>query len=116
MKKTRVKIFVLGNTLGILFGSKKGTAIVIEESFHLDPNLDEDNIITDENFYNVTEMEFLGFFSNGNLPNDVDIKIIQAVFKSYKSSLFLLKFNGSHNFKNVSITFYRRELSDHIFN
>lgn len=60
------------------------------------------NIIGDKNFSNGLTLEFLGVYSYGNIPTDLDIKILRKIFGQYKSSLFLLKFTVSQKSKIVS--------------
>ena len=96
-------IFVSVNkrVAGVCFGQKKNTHIDIEQCFEFGYNSDE-NIITVGGFYN-TDLEFLGIYSSGSIPDDSDVCILQKLSKALRSSLFLIKFKYSETINEVSV-------------
>lgn len=85
---------------GILFGQKTESFIEIKESFQIYYTADG-KIVTEGKFYK-SNLEFLGIYSNGNVPDQIDVWILRKLCEIHKHSVFLIKFNWCDDLNNVS--------------
>merc|ERR1711992_414565 len=83
---------------GALIGKQKGRNIEVMNSFELDHNTVEDKVIIDRDYYDMKEeqfkqvfadMDFLGWYSTGESPNEDDIDVHKQICEINESPLFL---------------------------
>lgn len=84
--------------VGALIGKQKGRNIEIMNSFELVFNYIEGAVIIDREYYMTKEeqfkqvfsdMDFLGWYTTGDLPNEKDIKIHRQICEINESPIFL---------------------------
>ncbi|PVD19165.1 hypothetical protein C0Q70_21730 [Pomacea canaliculata] len=84
--------------LGALIGQQKGRQIEVMNSIELAFDIVEGDIIINMEYYHTkeeqfkqvfSEMDFLGWYTTGELPSVSDIKIHKQIFQIYESPLFL---------------------------
>uniref|UniRef100_A0A1B6C3C2 COP9 signalosome complex subunit 6 n=1 Tax=Clastoptera arizonana TaxID=38151 RepID=A0A1B6C3C2_9HEMI len=93
--------------IGALIGKQKGRNIEIMNSFELVFSIIGGDIVIDRDYYNTkeehfkqvfSEMDFLGWYSTGDIPNDSDIKIHKQICEINESPVFLkLNPQARHN-------------------
>lgn len=86
---------------GIFFGQKTGSCVEVKESYQIYYTADG-KILTDGQFYK-SNFVFLGIYSNGNFPDQMDVWTLQNLCENHKHSVFLIKFNCGEEPNNVSI-------------
>eukprot|EP00096_Caligus_rogercresseyi_P013979 TRINITY_DN6539_c0_g1_i1.p1 TRINITY_DN6539_c0_g1~~TRINITY_DN6539_c0_g1_i1.p1 ORF type:complete len:339 (-),score=90.29 TRINITY_DN6539_c0_g1_i1:138-1034(-) len=83
---------------GAIIGKQKGRDIEIMNSFELDYNVIEGKVIIDSEYYKAkeeqfkqvfTEMDFLGWYSTGEMPSNSDLEIHKQITEFHESPLFL---------------------------
>ncbi|XP_014227585.1 COP9 signalosome complex subunit 6 [Trichogramma pretiosum] len=83
---------------GALIGKQKGRNIEIMNSFELLFNVIEDNVVIDRDYYNTkeeqfkqvfSEMDFLGWYTTGNMPTERDIKVHKQICEINESPVML---------------------------
>uniref|UniRef100_A0A1B6GFA5 COP9 signalosome complex subunit 6 n=1 Tax=Cuerna arida TaxID=1464854 RepID=A0A1B6GFA5_9HEMI len=84
--------------IGALIGKQKGRNIEIMNSFELVFNIIGGDIVIDRDYYNTkeeqfkqvfSEMDFLGWYTTGDAPDDSDIKIHKQICEINESPVFL---------------------------
>lgn len=84
---------------GALIGKQKGRDIEVMNSFELDHTTVEGKVIIDRDYYNIkeeqfkqvfSEMDFLGWYSTGEVPTEADIDVHKQICEINESPLFLL--------------------------
>ncbi|XP_043480834.1 COP9 signalosome complex subunit 6 [Leptopilina heterotoma] len=83
---------------GALIGKQKGRNIEIMNSFELLFNCIGDDVIIDRDYYNTkeeqfkqvfSEMDFLGWYTTGDIPNDRDIRVHKQICEINESPVLL---------------------------
>lgn len=83
---------------GALIGKQKGRNIEIMNSFELLFNCIGDDVIIDRDYYNTkeeqfkqvfSEMDFLGWYTTGDMPNDRDIRVHKQICEINESPVLL---------------------------
>lgn len=83
---------------GALIGKQKGRNIEIMNSFELLFTCIGDNVIIDRDYYNTkeeqfkqvfSEMDFLGWYTTGDMPNEGDIKVHKQLCEINESPVLL---------------------------
>eukprot|EP00093_Oithona_nana_P000585 00585.XXX_1686_2738_1 [CDS] Oithona nana genome sequencing. len=83
---------------GALIGKQKGRNIEVMNSFELDHTTVEEKVIIDRDYYDMKEeqfkqvfadMDFLGWYSTGESPNEDDIDVHKQICEINESPLFL---------------------------
>merc|ERR1719348_1318039 len=91
---------------GALIGKQAGRDIEIMNSFELDFNIIEGNVVIDRDYYNTkeeqfkqvfSEMDFLGWYSTGDQPSVLDIAVHKQISEMSESPLFLQLTPGKQN-------------------
>jgi hypothetical protein len=84
--------------IGALIGKQNGRNIEIMNSFELNFDRIENDIIIDRDYYNTKEsqfkqvfpdLDFLGWYTSGDIPNESDLKIHKQIIEINESPLFL---------------------------
>ena len=84
--------------IGALIGRQSGRNIEIMNSFELNFDRIESDIIIDRDYYTTKEsqfkqvfpeLDFLGWYSSGDAPNESDMKIHKQIIEINESPLFL---------------------------
>ncbi|GAB6018555.1 COP9 signalosome complex subunit 6 [Chamberlinius hualienensis] len=100
--------------LGALIGKQKGRNLEIMNSFELQFDWIEGEIIIDRDFYRVKEeqfkqvfsdLDFLGWYTTGDTPNESDIKIHKQICEINESPVFL-KLNPQTRHSDLPLTMY----------
>ena len=94
-QETHTKIIIIG----AFIGKQKGRNIEIMNSFELKFDIIESKVIIDSDYYKTKEQQFkqvfpdfdfLGWYTNGDVPNEVDMAIHhQIIDQIHESPLFL---------------------------
>lgn len=88
--------------IGAVIGKQKGRNIEIMNSFELKFDNIESKVIIDSDYYKTKEQQFkqvfpdfdfLGWYTNGDLPNEVDMAIHQQIIEQIHESPLFLKLN-----------------------
>lgn len=83
---------------GALIGKQKGRHIEVMNSFELVFDKIDDYIVIDKDYYNTKEeqfkqvfsdLDFLGWYTTGNLPTESDIKVHKQICQINESPIFL---------------------------
>ena len=83
---------------GALIGKQKGRNIEIMNSFELLFTCIGDDVIIDRDYYNTkeeqfkqvfSEMDFLGWYTTGDMPNDRDIRVHKQICEINESPVLL---------------------------
>ncbi|KAG8221929.1 hypothetical protein J437_LFUL002488 [Ladona fulva] len=99
---------------GALIGKQKGRKIEIMNSFELLYNVIAGDIIIDRDYYSTKEeqfkqvfsdLDFLGWYTTGDAPDDVDIKIHKQICEINESPVFL-KMNPQARHTDLPVTLY----------
>lgn len=86
------------NVMGALIGKQKGRRIELMNSFELKVDFIENTPILDTEFFKFKEhqfkqvfpdLEFLGWYANGDMPTQADVKMHKEILEINESSLFL---------------------------
>ncbi|KAL0275583.1 UNVERIFIED_CONTAM: hypothetical protein PYX00_003395 [Menopon gallinae] len=97
--------------IGAVIGKQKGRNIEIMNSFELLYNVVDGDIIIDKDYYSTKEeqfkqvfsdMDFLGWYTSGDIPDDRDIKIHKQICEINESPV-LLKLNPMARHNDVSL-------------
>jgi len=99
--------------LGAVIGKQKGRNIEIMNSFELLFDRIEGDVVIDRDYYNTKEeqfkqvfsdLDFLGWYTNGDSPTEADIKVHKQICEINESPLFLkLNPQARHNELPVSM-------------
>jgi len=96
--RTKVQLGSPQKIFGALIGKQKGRNVEVMNSFELDYATIDGKVIIDRDYYNekegqfkqvFSEMEFLGWYSNGENPAEDDIFVHKQVCEINESPLFL---------------------------
>ena len=96
--RTKVQLGSPQKIFGALIGKQKGRNVEVMNSFELDYATIEGKVIIDRDYYNekegqfkqvFSEMDFLGWYSNGENPAEDDIYVHKQVCEINESPLFL---------------------------
>ncbi|XP_044267049.1 COP9 signalosome complex subunit 6 [Tribolium madens] len=101
--------------IGALIGKQKGRNIEIMNSFELVFSVIGDDVIIDRDYYNMKEeqfkqvfsdMDFIGWYTTGDIPNTTDIKIHKQICDINESPI-LLKLNPyDKNIDHLPVALY----------
>lgn len=100
--------------LGALIGKQKGRNIEIMNSFELLFDRIEDDVIIDRDYYSTKEeqfkqvfsdLDFLGWYTTGDIPNESDIKIHKQICEINESPVFL-KLNPQARHADLPVSMY----------
>jgi COP9 signalosome complex subunit 6 len=100
--------------IGALIGKQKGRNLEIMNSFELLFSCIGGDTIIDRDYYNTKEeqfkqvfsdMDFLGWYTTGDIPNDGDIKIHKQICEINESPV-LLKLNPQARHSDLPVTMY----------
>lgn len=100
--------------IGALIGKQKGRNLEIMNSFELVFDRIEDDIVIDKDYYNVKEqqfkqvfsdLDFLGWYTTGDSPNESDIKVHKQVCVINESPVFL-KLNPQGRHTELPVNMY----------
>ncbi|KAK7489284.1 hypothetical protein BaRGS_00019392 [Batillaria attramentaria] len=100
--------------LGALIGQQKGRKIEVMNSFELVFNIIEGDVVVNMEYYNLkeqqfkqvfSEMDFLGWYTTGDLPAPGDIKVHKQIFQINESPIFL-KLNPLARKSDLPISVY----------
>merc|ERR1719412_2655405 len=100
---------------GALIGKKKGRNVEVMNSFELDYTPVEGKVIIDRDYYNIkkeqfkqvfSEMDFLGWYSTGERPEDEDVDGHKQILDIHESPLFLQMNPGAKNLNNIPLSLY----------
>ena len=93
--------------IGAFIGKQKGRNIEIMNSFELKFDIIESKIVIDSDYYKAKEqqfkqvfpdLDFLGWYSNGDLPNEGDMNIHHQIIVQIHESPLFLKLNPMVSF------------------
>lgn len=96
-----------------MIGKQKGRNIEIMNSFELLITLIGDDVVIDRDYYNTKEeqfkqvfsdMDFLGWYTTGGLPNEKDIKVHKQICEINESPV-MLKLDPRPKSNDVSVQF-----------
>jgi len=99
---------------GAVIGTQKGRHLEIMNSFELVYNIVGNDVIIDKEYYKVkeeqfkqvfSEMDFLGWYTSGDTPDDKDIKVHRQICEIYESPV-MVKLNPLTRHQDVSIFTY----------
>ena len=88
--------------IGAFIGKQKGRNIEIMNSFELKFDIVDSKILIDADYYKSKELQFkqvfpdldfLGWYTNGDLPNEADLNIHQQIIDEIHESPLFLKLN-----------------------
>jgi COP9 signalosome complex subunit 6 len=100
--------------IGALIGKQKGRNIEIMNSFELLFDTIENNVVIDRDYYNQKEaqfkqvfpdLDFLGWYTTGDGPNEGDMKVHKQICEINESPVFL-KMNPAGRHSRLPITVY----------
>jgi len=100
--------------LGAVIGKQRGRNIEILNSFELMFDCIEEDIIIDKDYYHTKEeqfkqvfsdLDFLGWYTTGDLPNESDIKIHKQICEIYESPVFL-KLNPQARHSDLPVSMF----------
>ncbi|XP_041366087.1 COP9 signalosome complex subunit 6-like [Gigantopelta aegis] len=100
--------------VGALIGKQKGRNIEVMNSFELLFERVDNNIIINMEYYNTKEeqfkqvfsdMDFLGWYTTGDVPNESDIKVHQQICRINESPIFL-KLNPLSRQSDLPVVIY----------
>jgi len=100
---------------GALIGKQAGRDIEIMNSFELDFNIIEGNVVIDRDYYNTkeeqfkqvfSEMDFLGWYSTGDQPSQADIAVHRQITDINESPLFLQMSPGQTSSTDLPVSLY----------
>lgn len=100
--------------IGALIGKQKGRNIEIMNSFELYFSIYGGDIVIDRDYYNTKEeqfkqvfsdMDFLGWYTTGDAPDDSDIKIHKQICEINESPVFL-KLNPQARHSELPVAMY----------
>merc|ERR1719361_658283 len=101
--------------LGAVIGQQKGRKIEIMNSLELLFDVVDGNIVIDMEYYNLkeeqfkqvfSEMDFLGWYSTGERPEDEDVEVHKQILDVHESPLFLQMNPGAKNLNNIPLSMY----------
>merc|ERR1719348_1223348 len=97
---------------GALIGKQAGRDIEIMNSFELDYNMIEGQVVIDRDYYNLKEeqfkqvfsdMDFLGWYNTGPKPSASDLAVHRQIIEINESPLFLQLSPGGHGHTNTEL-------------
>jgi len=100
---------------GALIGKQNGRDIELMNSFELDYNMIEGCVVIDRDYYNTKEeqfkqvfsdMDFLGWYSTGDQPSQVDIAVHRQITEINESPLFLQMSPGQQSSTDLPVSLY----------
>nr|CAG4646381.1 EOG090X08T4 [Macrothrix elegans] len=100
--------------VGALIGKQKGRSLEIMNSFELVYNVIDSNIVIDRDYYNTKEeqfkqvfsdMDFLGWYTTGDIPNESDIHVHKQICEINESPV-ILKLNPFTRNSDLPVTMY----------
>ncbi|XP_011138256.1 COP9 signalosome complex subunit 6 [Harpegnathos saltator] len=100
---------------GALIGKQKGRNIEIMNSFELVFTCIGDDVIIDKDYYNTKEeqfkqvfsdMDFLGWYTTGDMPNERDIRVHKQLCEINESPVFLKLDPRPKNTDQLSVSMY----------
>ena len=100
---------------GAIIGKQKGRNIEIMNSFELQVHVLEGKAVIDRDYYNMKEeqfkqvfsdMDFLGWYSNGEKPEDEDVDVHKQILDIHESPLFIQMNPGAKNLNNIPLSMY----------
>ncbi|XP_071455298.1 COP9 signalosome complex subunit 6 [Hetaerina americana] len=112
--RIRAQIGTSHQVFGALIGKQKGRKIEIMNSFELLYNDIAGDIIIDRDYYITKEkqfkqvfsdLDFLGWYTTGDAPDDMDIKIHKQICEINESPVFL-KMNPQARHSDLPVTLY----------
>nr|CAG4637888.1 EOG090X08T4 [Chydorus sphaericus] len=101
--------------IGALIGKQKGRSLEIMNSFELVFTHVEGNIIIDRDYYNTkeeqfkqvfSEMDFLGWYTTGDAPNESDILVHKQICEINESPVILKLNPFTRNNADLPVTMY----------
>nr|CAG4643319.1 EOG090X08T4 [Ilyocryptus agilis] len=101
--------------IGALIGKQKGRSLEIMNSFELVFNVIEGSIIIDREYYNTKEeqfkqvfsdMDFLGWYTTGDAPNESDIHVHKQICEINESPVILKLNPFTRNSADLPVTMY----------
>ena len=105
---------VLVSVIGALIGNQKGRSLEIMNSFELVFNIIEGKCVIDREYYNTkeeqfkqvfSEMDFLGWYTTGELPNENDIHVHKQICEINESPV-ILKLNPFTRNSDLPVAMY----------
>jgi len=101
--------------IGALIGKQRGRNIEVMNSFELlFHRFDDGSVLIDREYYTMKEqqfkqvfvsMDFLGWYTTGEVPNEVDMKIHQQICEIYESPI-MVKLNPHSKLSELPISAY----------
>lgn len=101
--------------IGALIGKQSGRNIEVMNSFELKFKVSDDEIIIDMDYYNTKEgqykqvfkdLEFIGWYTTGNEPDDSDIKVHKQICVIYECAIMLKLSPQSRNFDQLPVKLF----------
>jgi len=113
--RTKVQEGTPQKVYGAIIGKQKGRNIEIMNSFELQIHLIEGKTFIDMEYYKMKEeqfkqvfsdMDFLGWYSTGERPEDEDVEVHKQILDVHESPLFLQMNPGAKNLNNIPLSMY----------
>jgi len=112
--RVRSQAGVAQQVIGALIGNQKGRSLEIMNSFELVFNIIEGKCVIDREYYNTkeeqfkqvfSEMDFLGWYTTGELPNENDIHVHKQICEINESPV-ILKLNPFTRNSDLPVAMY----------